>query len=178
MPWAVPFEAACWCSSLYSGPYRSRTTDFQRSTIQDRTPPARVPSTSPIGWREPETMVRRRLGSHLHLGPGDQTQMQPPVVGHRSSYPQRWGIACGGRLILACRCGGHGGDDSLMTLQDLPASLSMIAERHLARAKAALEELGIDTAGMPPAEIFDRAQGEGASAGHPLKPESLERESE
>ena len=65
-----------------------------------------------------------------------------------------------------------------MTLQDLPASLSMIAERHLSRAKAALEELGIDTAGMPPAEIFDRAQGEGASAGHPLKPESLERESE
>jgi len=54
-----------------------------------------------------------------------------------------------------------------MTLQDLPPSLSIIAERHLARAKAALEELGIDTAGMPDGEIFDRAKGGGQEAAPP-----------
>ena len=45
-----------------------------------------------------------------------------------------------------------------MTPEDLPPSLSLIADRYLARAKAELEELGIDTAGMPPAEIFDRVR--------------------
>ena len=45
-----------------------------------------------------------------------------------------------------------------MTPEDLPPSLSLIADRYLARAKAELEELGIDTAGMLPAEIFDRVR--------------------
>ena len=56
------------------------------------------------------------------------------------------------------------GDDSRMTLQDLPPSLSIIAERHLARARTALEELGIDTSGMAPDQIFDRLQAAPARA--------------
>ena len=59
-----------------------------------------------------------------------------------------------------------------MTLEDFPPGLSIIAERHLARAKAALEELGIDTTGMPPAEIFDRAKGEPNQTSRPLKSEA------
>jgi len=47
-----------------------------------------------------------------------------------------------------------------MTVQDVPPSLSIIAERHLARARAALEERGVDTADMPVAEIFDRSRGD------------------
>jgi hypothetical protein len=45
-----------------------------------------------------------------------------------------------------------------MTLQELPPSLSLIAERHLARARAKLEQHGVDTAAMLPAEILDRAR--------------------
>ena len=50
--------------------------------------------------------------------------------------------------------------DSRMTGQDVPPSLSIIAERHLARVRAALEERGVDTADMPVAEIFDRSRGD------------------
>jgi hypothetical protein len=57
-----------------------------------------------------------------------------------------------------------------MTLQDLPPSLSIIAERHLARARAALEERGVDTADMPVAEIFERARDGGDGQGEAAKP--------
>jgi len=45
-----------------------------------------------------------------------------------------------------------------MTLKDLLPTLSLIAERHLARARATLEGLGIDTTAMLPAEILDRVK--------------------
>jgi len=57
-----------------------------------------------------------------------------------------------------------------MTVPDLPPSLSIIAERHLARARAKLEERGVDTADMPAAEIFDRIRGGHDPAAEPAKP--------
>jgi hypothetical protein len=57
-----------------------------------------------------------------------------------------------------------------MTLPDPPLSLSIIAERHLARARATLEERGVDTADMPVAEIFDRMRGEREAEAEPAKP--------
>src|SRR5438128_2344101 len=45
-----------------------------------------------------------------------------------------------------------------MTLKDLLPTLSLIAERHVERARATLEKLGVDTAGMLPAEILDRVR--------------------
>lgn len=61
-----------------------------------------------------------------------------------------------------------------MTLKDLLPTLSLIAERHVARARAALEELGIDTSGMLPAEILERAKQNGPS-GDPDEAATLDR---
>jgi hypothetical protein len=71
-----------------------------------------------------------------------------------------------------------------MTPEDLTPSLSLIADRYLERAKKELEELGIDTAGMLPAEIFDqlrnaRLNGGPAQGGNaPEEPRQLRRSRE
>jgi hypothetical protein len=62
-----------------------------------------------------------------------------------------------------------------MTLEDLPPNLSLIADRYLARAKAELEELGIDTDGMLPAEIFDQVRDVRLKGVAPQAPEPGER---
>jgi hypothetical protein len=86
---------------------------------------------------------------------------QPGVI------PLNWGMVlqCFGILVSSSsKCATI---RQLMTLQDLPPSLSLIAERHLARARAALEELGIDTADLPPAEILSRARDLQSKDGNP-----------